>query len=462
MRRLAVAVTALALGCGERAREPRPGLLDHQAHHGGIVAAGPRVVVEARAWPDGTVRVWLGDGWRRPLPLDGVHGTARLLVPGRPRDVPLAAEGDALVAHGEPLEGDGVPAMLDLVHAGGEVLHVPMVLPLRPGAPGAANVPLDGCVAPTAAAGMPAPRCVLTFLQGLATVAATPAGDTMVVAVLESPTSAWRLPEATLRAGFVAPAPEEIDAAEAPHAEEPTSIAVAPDGREAVLAVGEHLLRHDVATGALRATLHPGGPVRSVVWPRGDTLAATRFGGREVLVLSPTADAPTRTLPVDDETVTTVAASGDGRLLATGTESGAVLVLDAEGRVPARRLPGPPLPVDAVAVAGGRVVAAGGDGVLRIWDAATGTLEVAVETGVPLMRVAASRDGRRVATADREARIRLHAMPDGRVVHAIGWHRGQVRALAFAGDLLVAGDADRQLALWPIPAAGANRAGGAP
>ena len=450
-----VALLVLLAACGgEQTPQPRPGLLDHRPHHGGVVYAGPRQVLEAAAAPDGTVRVWLGDGWREPLPIDNLQGSVTLVAPDGTRTAGLRAEGDALVARAGPIAGDRVPALVELLRDGNVAIRATFVLPLHAGVPGAAGVPLEGCVPPGDDAGPPPrPRCVVHFVQGVWGVGATPAGDAAIVSVLETPTSSWRLPEGTLLAGFEAPPPIELHTDQAPHVDEPISITTSPDGRQALLALGERLVVNDVASGRfVRELPMPEGAPRSVVWsPDGASVLVTRFSGHALFVLAADTGAVRRTLPIGDEVTTTVALAADGARAAVGTELGPIVVLRLAGDASPVRLVEPTQPSDALGFAGDTVVAAGGEGILRVWDAASGALRAAVPVGAPVMRLAVARDGRRAVTADRSGTLRIHALPSGTVTTSIGWHRAQVRGMAWAGTMLVAGDADHQLALWDLP-----------
>ena len=96
-------VTSLvALGTAASAR---PGIHDHTPHHGGVVAMIGMRHLEAVAAPDGAVRVWVTDVWRRPVALDGTTGVVTLDLPEGRRDVPLAARAGVLEGTGPVLGG---------------------------------------------------------------------------------------------------------------------------------------------------------------------------------------------------------------------------------------------------------------------------------------------------------------------------------------------------------------------
>ncbi len=453
MRTLVALLLALVVGC-DRSEGPTPrvGLQDHGAHHGGVVFNGPRLNLEAAAAPDGTIRVYLTDEWRRPVSSEGVRGTATLTGAGGPQAIPLVAEGNTLVGHGPKLTGDTVGADI-AVDRNGEAIRMSFVLPLTDGAPGAAGVPLDGCVAPPPGddPSAPHPRCVLRFLQAIHGIVAPRDGSAAVVSVLESRTTSWQLPGVTLLAGFDAPPAEEIPVDSHPHVEEPTYMAMRADGQEVVLALGEHLLRHEVRTGRLVKELAgPGAAARSVAWsPDGKYLLVNVFASGTVYLLDADTNATVRTFEAPGET-TMVAFSPDGTLAAVGTEAGPITLFDVAGKEPPRTLSEPTNRTDALAFAGNDLVATGAEGVLRVWDPATGTLKSSTPLGVPVVRLAVQADGRRAATGDREGHIRIHTLPDGAVTETIDWHKGFVRWITFAGPVLLAGDADRQLAVWDL------------
>src|SRR5436189_288265 len=57
-----------------------PGVHDHTPHHGGVVGMAGDLHLEALAAPDGRVRVYLTDFWRRPLPAASATGTGALAL----------------------------------------------------------------------------------------------------------------------------------------------------------------------------------------------------------------------------------------------------------------------------------------------------------------------------------------------------------------------------------------------
>src|SRR5439155_373462 len=181
---------------------------DHTPHHGGVVAMVGMRHLEAVATPDGTVRVYVTDVWRRPLPLEDASGSVTLELPAGRRSVPLSLRDDALAASGPPLPGSAV-AVGVRVTQGGEPMDAHFMLPLGDAASGAAGVPLEGCVPPSGGPGegRRLPRCTLTFDQPVTFIASAPDGATAFVAVVSAGVSGWGMPDGRFRLGLAPPRP---------------------------------------------------------------------------------------------------------------------------------------------------------------------------------------------------------------------------------------------------------------
>jgi WD40 repeat protein len=109
--------------------------------------------------------------------------------------------------------------------------------------------------------------------------------------------------------------------------------------------------------------------------------------------------------------------------------------------------------VTAAAVAGSRVVSAGEDGSVRVWDRASRRL-VRVLRGHHgwVYAVAVSAAGDVVASAGDDAVIRLWSGSSGRPIGVLAGHSKRVRSLAFdrAGRLLVSGSEDGRIIVWTV------------
>lgn len=109
---------------------------DHSPRHGGVVGMSGTRHVEV-VLGDGTIRVYLSDLHRTPLPLAGVSGTATLrdaAAPQPPRTVKLAPRGDALAAPLPHLGGPTVDVRVDLA-TGTDPVLIEFTLPVTTAKP---------------------------------------------------------------------------------------------------------------------------------------------------------------------------------------------------------------------------------------------------------------------------------------------------------------------------------------
>jgi Cu/Ag efflux protein CusF len=432
----------------------RPGVHDHTPHHGGVVTMVGMLHLEAVATPPGIVRVYLSDVWRKPLPVAGATGTVTVRVADARRELPLVAREDALEANGLELGGRELAAHMQVKRAiNTEPIEAHFILPLTGNTPGAAEVPLDGCVPPPPAAedGPRRPRCILHFGKMVTAVAVTPDGSTALVAVAGAGVSAWRLPAGEFLLGLAAAPAVTLPPNAAPHADEASAMAVSPDGREVVVAFEGRLPVFSVSDGRfLRELPSYRGVVRSFAWsPDGTDLLVSVLYDFAAHLIRAADGRESRRLEVEREAAS-VAISPDGRLAAVASEVGPITLFDLRSGKPTTVLSASQTRTRDLLFAAGGILASGADG-LRLWDTDAGTLKAHVPG--PVVARLAFRPGL-IAAANMDRTVRLHDPETGAMVETLQWHRAPIWGVAWgAASTLISADADGNVALWDISAA---------
>ena len=230
---------------------------------------------------------------------------------------------------------------------------------------------------------------------------------------------------------FAAPPPRVVPADEPPHGDAASAMAVDRAGREAMVALGNVLLRYEVATGRLIGQLSaPGNLVRGVVYtPDGGRVLVSVFSDPAAHLIDVADGREIARLPVDLEAAA-VACSGDGRFAAVGSEAGAIALYDLVAGGAPRLLADSSRPVEA-------------------WDLRDPNAAPArLDAGSAVLRIAVAPDGRTVASAGHDWTIRLHDLATGQLVESLAWHRAGIYGLAWAGTVLASGDTQGRVALW--------------
>lgn len=444
-----MSVTAAAAPVPPAGETVVPGVHDHTPHHGGVVGMSGMLHLEARARADGTVRVYLTDYFRKPRALGDVSGRVLLELPAGDHELVLAVADDALEAKGAPIAEAEVTAHVEL-SVGGEAVEMDFLLPTTSASAGAAGVPTEGCVAVPAFPGRRTPRCTLDFGRPISALAATPDGTTLLVAAIDAGVSTWRLPEGGLLHGFEPAPPITVPDVRLmkPHPEGANAIAVHPDGREAVVALENRLLRHDVASGRLiRELPASGGVIRGVDWsPDGGSLIVTTFYDPSARLLRADTGIEWGRLPVEREAAA-AAFSPDGRLAAVGSEAGMLTLFTLGGGGP-RTLGQGGRAVGGLAFAGERLVAARDGGVVQIWNIGEARLERELETGSASARIAVGPAARILATSAAGPSFQLFDIASSAAPEVRDWHGRDVVALVWAGQTIVSADVAGRVALW--------------
>jgi hypothetical protein len=414
---------------------------DHTPRHGGIVGmAGADMHLEGVAAPDGRVRLYLTDAAREPLPLDGVGGEVTLELPDGDRTLPLRVVRDALETVGPPLPGAEVVAHFKL-GVGGKPIEMDFLLPLT-----AARQ----CVPVAGRATARTPRCTLDLGRPVTGIAVTPDGTTLLLAAADLGVSAWRMPAGEFVKAFASPAPGPPSAAAAP-LDAPSPIAVHPARSEAIASVDGRLFRYEVQSGQLlRPMPSPVGRPARLLWsPDGETLVMVAPSDPAVRVVRAQDGTEVAALPVGG-VPEAAAFDGGGRIVAVGTDGGAVLRFELPAAAPPRVVGRTEGSVRAVAFAGARLVAAGDDGFLHVWDGDGDAPAEEVRLGVPIGVLAVAPHGHLVACGGREGFLRLHDLETAGQDERLKWHAGTVTGLVWAGSVLVSSDERGQVALWDL------------
>jgi WD40 repeat protein/predicted Ser/Thr protein kinase len=214
----------------------------------------------------------------------------------------------------------------------------------------------------------------------------------------------------------------------------------------------DSIWRFDLATRTAGKVLDPG--------PR---LIAAQPDGRHVVVFGPdqlpvlraldgtiAASAPGGEVPLD----TCAVVSADGtRAAVAGRSYPGILVIDlATHRQLAALID--PRPVIGLALSpdGSRLVSAGFDGVLKVWDVGRGTLERSFKAFVdPIWGLAFSADGRSFAAGGNNRDVRIWDASTWTEKGDLRGHHSTVRCVAFApdGNRLVSGAEDELALVWP-------------
>ncbi|MBI4512127.1 MAG: serine/threonine protein kinase [Deltaproteobacteria bacterium] len=142
----------------------------------------------------------------------------------------------------------------------------------------------------------------------------------------------------------------------------------------------------------------------------------------------------------------------DGNTVAAGGENGGVRLFSSKTGA-ARRLGGKTVFHDAVFTSGGdRLIAAGADGVARMWEVSNGKETALRGHGGAILALAVAPRGDLLATASEDRSIGLWDTATGSRLAMLVGHEGAVDDLAFSakGDLLVSASADLTVRAWDV------------
>jgi WD40 repeat protein len=188
--------------------------------------------------------------------------------------------------------------------------------------------------------------------------------------------------------------------------------------------------------------------------PDGERLASASFD-HTIKIWDVNAGRVVRTFLGHEDKVLALAYSADGRQLASAGLDGKVRLWDTSTGRATASLTSRNACVQGIAFTpdGRRLIACGEAGIAEVWKTHEGVLERTIAVAperMPLYAAAVSPDGRLLALAGLDGRIRLHDLATGRPRRTLEGHADAVYSLAFApdGNTLASGSVDQTVRCW--------------
>ncbi|QVL31411.1 protein kinase [Telmatocola sphagniphila] len=181
-------------------------------------------------------------------------------------------------------------------------------------------------------------------------------------------------------------------------------------------------------------------------------LSSAKLGSGEV---DDAPQKPKQLLPVKSGPVWGIAYSHDGKMLATGSEDGAIRFWNAktgEANFTINNAHNGPIWALAFNNDGTEIYSCSDDGLLKLWRLSDQryTKFMPVESGI--RSIAVSKSGQYVATGARNGVVSIHDIRQGVTLASLASHDGPVMAMAFSpnDEILASGSIDKTVKLWQV------------
>ncbi|MDY7007597.1 MAG: protein kinase [Cyanobacteriota bacterium] len=162
---------------------------------------------------------------------------------------------------------------------------------------------------------------------------------------------------------------------------------------------------------------------------------------------------PLQTLATTSGPVWSIAASPNGRIIASGSTNGNIQLLHLRSGKNLGKLSGHDGPVWSVAVSpdGRTLVSSSSDSTIKIWNIYSGTLKNTLYGHLKdVFSVAISPDGNTIASVSKDKTIKLWDLNSGLLLYTLYGHLDEVQSVAFSNDgkTLASGSNDGTVKLW--------------